>query len=197
MGTTNKLTRLMEASMALLQGAPDGQLKIVALNKGLFYLDLIALRDLGRTITEERYVALPQGPVVAEYHSKIVRSLSSAGLATQLEIGKAKPLRVTSPLSEFTCLAPSDVELANSISRLFAPRTSTLLSNFSHDNPGWILAYKDFVAGRPAPEINMRIAMQQVAWEDDDDDDRWMSSQPDEKLLQRINEVHRATSSWE
>src|SRR5438045_86074 len=109
MGSMNKL---MEASMALLQGAPDSQLNIVVLNKGLFYLDLIALRDLGRTITGERYVALPQGPVVENYVHKIVRALESAGLAEQLEMGRRKPLRVKKRLAAYNCLSDVEVLLA-------------------------------------------------------------------------------------
>jgi len=79
--------------MALLQGAPAGQLNIVVLNKALFYTDLLALRDFGQTITQERYVALPQGPVIDNYAGKIVRALDAAGLAEQIEVGLAKPVR--------------------------------------------------------------------------------------------------------
>lgn len=197
MGNTNKLNRLMEASMALLQGAPGGQLKIVTLNKALFYIDLIALRDLGRTVTEERYVALPQGPVIQNYPSKIVRALQSAGLAEQIEIGRAKPMRVTNPLTTFSCLTDNDVELATEVARTFAPHTSTLLSDFSHHNPGWLLARKNFIEGRPAPEINMRIAMQQVAWPDDDDIDEWLTEPPDEDLAKELEQAHKATRPWE
>lgn len=197
MGNPNKLNKLMEASMALLQGAPGRQLKIVALNKALFYIDLISLRDFGRTITDERYVALPQGPVVDNYNGKIVRALTSAGLAEQLEVGKAKPMRAIKPLTEFKFLSDAEVELASQVARTFAPHTSSLLSDFSHHNLGWILARKNSVDGRPAEEINMRIAMQQVAWSDDDDVDEWMTSPPDEKVAKDLEQAHNATRIWE
>lgn len=198
MGNTNKPTRLMEAAMALLQGAPEGQLNIVVLNKALFYTDLIALRDFGHTVTEEVYVALPQGPVVDNYTSKIVRALSSAGLAEQLEIGRAKPVRVTKRMDAFARLSDQELKLATDVARMFAPNTSTLLSNFSHNNPGWVLARKSAVEGRPAPEINLRIAMQQVAWSDDDDnEDGWMLMPLNEQVAAEAEQAHTATKPWD
>jgi Protein of unknown function (DUF4065) len=144
MGSTNKL---VEASMALLQASPEGQLNIVVLNKGLFYLDLMALRDLGRTITGACYVALPQGPVVDNYQQRIVRALESAGMAEQLEVGRAKPIRVKAPIEDFKHLSESEVVLASGLSKKIASMTSTTMSDFSHKNEGWILARTNAVEG--------------------------------------------------
>ena len=98
---TESTNKLMEASMALLQGAPDSQLNIVVLNKALFYLDLIALRDFGRTITGERYVALPQGPMVADYARKIVHG-------EEQEMG-VLGCHLVRPSGQLTCTIPQGV----------------------------------------------------------------------------------------
>jgi hypothetical protein len=87
-------TKLQEAAMALLLHAPDRSLNIVVLNKALFYLDLSALRDLGVTVTGQRYFALPQGPIVGKYDKKIVDRLEKLGWAKQLQVGNAKPMKV-------------------------------------------------------------------------------------------------------
>jgi hypothetical protein len=192
MGSTNKL---MEASMALLQGAPDGQLNIVVLNKGLFYLDLIALRDLGRTITGERYVALPQGPVVDNYGTKIVRALEVAGLAEQLEMGRAKPMRVKMRLGEYKHLSELEVLFATDLARTVSPFTSTMLSDFSHRNAGWVIARRQTVEGGPAAEINMRIAMQQLAGNEDDDE--WLTTCLDDQVVRELEQAEHAVRIWE
>lgn len=194
MGNPN---RLMEASMALLQGAPEGQLKIVVLNKGLFYLDLFALRDFGRTITEQPYVALPAGPVVDSYQIKLVGALERAGLAEQLQIGRSRPLRVRRQISTFDHLSDTELLLAKELAKVFSPLTSTLISDVSHRNPGWILARKKSVEGRPAVQINMNIAMQQIAWLPEDEDDEWMASAPDERIAHELERAKDAVLPWE
>jgi hypothetical protein len=190
----NRTNKLMEASMALLQAAPDGQLNIVVLNKGLFYLDLIALRDVGRTVTGERYVALPQGPVVEGYGTKIVKALEAAGLAEQLVDGRARPVRITKRLPSFKCLTDTEVQLAGEVAKAVSPFTSRLLSDYSHHNSGWLLARRGAIEGLPAPEINMRVALQQIAWADDDD---WMEAEPDEALAAEIENAQHAVTVWE
>lgn len=67
--------KLLEAAMALLQASPRQQLNVVVLNKALFYLDLHALRDYGTTVTDQEYVALPQGPVVDSYKEILIKPL--------------------------------------------------------------------------------------------------------------------------
>src|SRR5437773_2192449 len=95
--------KLLEAAMALLQASPRQQLNIVVLNKALFYLDLHALRDLGKTVTDQEYVALPQGPVVDSYKNILIKPLVEGGMAEQLREAAGeytwKPLRVKTPIT--------------------------------------------------------------------------------------------------
>src|SRR4051812_10790778 len=94
-----RVSKLMETAMAVLQATPERQLKIVVLNKALFYLDLLALRDLGETVTGQEYVALPQGPVLDNYRTTLVNALTASGYAEQLHVRSwpdghlAKPIR--------------------------------------------------------------------------------------------------------
>lgn len=160
--------------MAVLQAAPGGQLNIVVLNKALFYADLLALRDLGHTITRQDYVALPQGPVVDSYKTTIIAALQSAGWAEQMQtVSMAKPLRVLRPLETFDKLNGSETNIATVMGQSFTNFTSTLVSSYSHANPGWIAARREVTSMRPAPKINMRLALQQLV--DDEEDDEWMS----------------------
>ena len=77
-------TPLNETAMAILQATDQGRLGITVLNKALFYADLAALRDLGKTLTGSGYVAIPNGPVVNHYERAVVRDLGS--------IGRKKPI---------------------------------------------------------------------------------------------------------
>ena len=151
---------LLEAAMAVLQAAPDGRLNIVLLNKALFYLDLVALRDLGATITGAKYVAIENGPVVAKYQQKLVGELEKAGLATQSQDGLAKPVAAAAPVAAFEHLSPTQLGKVEPVVRYIAAMTSTQASAYAHKNPGWRIAYNG--PGAPGGIIDMRIAMQQI-----------------------------------
>src|SRR5262245_21678262 len=84
--------RLIEATVALLASAPGRRMQVTNINKGLFYLDLAALRDTGQTITKNVYLALKQGPIMHRYQDLLVKDLSAAGLLRQDTTGMGKPL---------------------------------------------------------------------------------------------------------
>lgn len=189
-----KTNKLMEATMAVLQSSPDRQLNIVVLNKALFYLDLYALRDLGQAITEQEYVALPQGPVVDGYRSAIIRPLTEAGLAEQLQVNKAKPVRVVKQLARWDHLSGTELSIAQQVGASFTPLTSTAVSRFSHENPGWRLAYRSYVPGGPFPRINMRLALQQLC---EDDDDPWLDEPLDAATMALCERAGTSTRPWE
>lgn len=193
---TTKINKLMEATMAVLQATPERQLKIVVLNKALFYLDLYALRDFGRVITGQEYVALPQGPVVQEYKTVIIGALTKSKLAEQLQIDgdKAKPIRVLKPLDRFQCLDASELRLAEKMGASFSNLTSIAVSEFSHTNPGWLMAHRDYVEGRPAPIINMRLALQQLC---DDEDEAWLKEPLEPAVMTVCESAGTATRRWE
>lgn len=192
---TTKINKLMEATMAVLQATPERQLKIVVLNKALFYLDLYALRDLGRVITGQEYVALPQGPVVQEYKTVLVGALTKSKLAEQLQIDgdKAKPIRVLKPLEQFQYLEASELRLAEKMGASYTTLTSLAVSELSHANPGWIMARRNHVEGRPPPTINMRLALQQLC----DDDDAWLEAPLEPSVMAVAETAGAATRRWE
>ena len=162
MSPEEKRIRLIEAAAALLQAAPRQRLNTVALNKGLFYLDLVSLRDHGVTFTHNVYVALPMGPVVAKYPERLIKPLEEEGVAVQNAEGLANPVSLIS-LPKFTQVTDEVLEIASNVSRWCSHRTSTQVSDFSHNNPGWIVARNDEQhAGGIKQIIDMHIAMQQI-----------------------------------
>jgi hypothetical protein len=171
--------RLCEATMAILQNVPANTLNIVLVNKALFYSDLWALREHGNTITGSIYLGLPQGPVVASYEKRLVRSLMSRGWAIQLQDGDAKPLKVVKAQKAFPELNPQQLQILSSIAKQIAGLTSTGASELSHKNRAWEKAYnRGLKAGKPAAPLNMMLAMQQLPM----GDDGWLSAPttPDE-----------------
>jgi uncharacterized phage-associated protein len=186
---TNKL---LETSMALLQAAPEQQLNIVVLNKALFYADLFALRDLGHAITGQKYIALEKGPVVAAYDRRIVKGLEKAGLAQQLVIGMRRPMKVVQPLTEFATLDASELEIAKGIGQALSKYTSVMMSDFSHENPGWRQAWASSKAGR-SPDINMLLALQQLAI---DGSDSWLDEPVDAETLAAADHDEAKLTTW-
>lgn len=178
-----KAERLKEAVMAALQAA-GGRMFMVNLQKTLFYADLLALREYGKTITGQEYLAFPRGPCIANYDRKIVKALESAGLARQenAESGYGKPVVVSSPMASFPHISPPMLEILQAIAKEASKLGAGSISNFSHDNPGWLLARKKSEAANgQAQPINMRFALQQL--DNDAADAAWMSAKtltPDE-----------------
>lgn len=192
--------KLLEAAMALLQAAPRQQLNVVVLNKALFYLDLHALRDFGTTVTDQEYVALPQGPVVDSYKEILVKPLVEGGLAEQLLASAGryrwKPLRVKNPFTRFVYLGEREQDLAQHISAGFLNSfISAAVSAFSHENPGWRVAYSKYEEGRPPVKIDMLLALQQL--DGDDDDAAWLSEPLDADTMAICNAATSATILWD
>ena len=167
---------LVEAAARLLEAA-GGTLPITSLNKALFYLDLFALRDGGAAITGTTYLALPAGPVVAKYEKRLIGGLEEAGLAQQDTSGDetaTKPMCLVALLSTDS-LTDKQRAMAQNVGRWASKHTATELSDMSHRNEGWRLAWESGLgAKKPAQPINLRIAMQQIL-----DVDPWVDLQPE------------------
>jgi len=191
MDTSNKedrSERLIEAALAILQASDAHELNITVLNKALFYLDLLTLRDTGETATHATYLALKQGPVVANYEKRLVKPLVSRGLARQEAIGEAKPVRLLEDVAalQFRCLDQEAVNLAHEVGKRFSRFTSKRVSDYSHENPAWRIAYDHWQGrGGPAEPIDMILAMQQL----DCDDDPWMNEEADDELKAAFKEA--------
>lgn len=175
MDPNEKAERLIETASAILNAAPDHRLNAVVLNKTLFYLDLASLRDRGETLTGNPYIALQQGPVVAKYQERLIAQLESRGIARQVdEWDGSKPILLKVVPSGSRFLDASAKTLLSRVTAFFANQTSRQASEYSHDNPGWLLAWAEYQRSKRPCVIDMRVAMQQVI-----QDDPWM----DEPLL--------------
>lgn len=148
---------------------------ITALNKALFYLDLHALRDAGAAMTGTTYMALPAGPVVAKYQKRLIGALEEAGLAEQdiSEDEASKPMcLVSAPMT--THLTPEQLAMITRLGSWAGRKTATELSDMSHRNEGWKLAWDEGLgAKKVARPIDLRIAMQQIL-----DLDPWVDAPP-------------------
>ena len=162
-------TPLLQAVMAVLDATPRKRLNIVLLNKALFYSDLLALRDLGSTITGAKYVAIKNGPVVRNYTKTIVDPLVARGLVRQNAEGNAKPVEIVKPLSKYTHLTAAQIARVGKVALVIATMTSARASDLAHKNPGWSVAYRG--PNRQGDIIDMDIALQQVM-----ESDPWLSS---------------------
>jgi hypothetical protein len=172
MDGSEKSQRLIEAASAILNAAPNHRLNAVVLNKALFYFDLASLRDRGATMTRNTYVGLQQGPVVARYPQRLIAQLESRGIARQISLWDgSKPLLLESIPEQFQFLDAEGMALISAVTTHFADLTSKQASDFSHENPGWQLAWNAFRRTGKACAINMHIAMQQII-----EDDPWMDS---------------------
>jgi hypothetical protein len=172
MESNEKSDRLVEAACAVLGAAPGRRLNVVVLNKVLFYLDLASLRDQGTTITHNSYIALQQGPVVAKYTQRLVAQLETRGHGKQIsEWDGSKPILLERNPEHNRFLDNDSMAIVCAVTSYFAEMTSQQASLYSHDNPGWQLAWDDYRrTGKPHP-INLHLAIQQIV-----EDDPWMEA---------------------
>ena len=170
MEPNEKSERLIEAASAVLNAAPNRRLNTVVLNKTLFYLDLASLRDRAETLTGNSYIALSQGPVVAKYQQRLIGQLESRGIAKQIsEWDGSKPVLLESCPQHFQFLDSDSMILVSAVTAFFADATSRQASDYSHENPGWQLAWSEYRRTNRPCAINLRVALQQIV-----EDDPWM-----------------------
>ena len=189
MEALERLNRLAEATAALLEGAPGHRLQITNLNKALFYLDLVALRDTGQTITGAEYVALPQGPAVDGYKKELIPALDHMGVAEQDNDGMGKPVVLKMAPKSYHFLDDHLRARAQEVAAFVARKTAAQISDLSHDNPGWKIAFdKGQGQQKKAERINMLVAMQQIV-----EHDPWLDETPDATLRESFAHVQYQT----
>ncbi len=160
------LSPLLEAAAALLAGA-GGSLLTTSLNKALFYLDLHALLETGETATGETYVALTAGPVIESYRVRLIEELERNRIAMQDDDNPAyMPVILLHPPAS-SHLNPTVQELARKIGAWAKSKKAGELSEYSHQNPAWKLAWNKG-AGQGSP-LDLHLALQQLA-----DEDPWL-----------------------
>jgi uncharacterized phage-associated protein len=165
--------RLAETAAFLLAEA-GGALPIVSVNKGLFYSDLRALRDLGHQITEAKYIALKAGPVVCAYERHVIDALERTGIAQQEELEDgSKPLYLITDFAP-KALTADEQEIVRAIAKWAKSESPTELSNFSHKTPAWQKAWNSACAGKALNrDIDMMLALQQIV-----EADPWLDVAP-------------------
>ena len=170
-------SRTQEAVQVLLSAVDGQSLPIISLNKALFYLDLIALRDLGETFTGNRYVALKRGPVVDGYKG-MVQELEVRGVVKQDEASFENPVRLLAEAD-----APSMPQELIEQARLVARRVASV-------SPGNDVSDKKGCGGLPT-EVSMLVAMQQLAGDTDWDvsEDELVAAGRDADTLHRGDEA--------
>jgi Protein of unknown function (DUF4065) len=157
---------LLEAAAVLLEGA-GGSLLTTSLNKALFYLDLHALLESGTTATGETYVALRAGPVVEGYRERLIGELERCRIAMQDDDNPSyMPVILRHPIKP-TRLGAEMLAMARTVGRWAASKQAGELSDFSHENAAWRLAWD---AGQGS-SIDLRLAIQQIA-----DADPWLDA---------------------
>ncbi len=184
---TEVTAKLVEATAAILACIPRNTLNITVLNKALFYLDLLALRDLGHTATGATFVALERGPVVDQYKSQLLPALLRAGVAKQIENEESRPVVLTSRPG-FKLLGEDVLALARRIADNVAAFSSRGVTDVAHRNPGWKAAW---ARGNGSP-VNMLVAMQQIL-----DEDPWLSDEPDDEVNAAFAKISAETlEAW-
>lgn len=173
MAPETKRKRLIEAAAAILEFTPQKKLNIVVLNKALFYLDLACLRDFGQPMSDNTFIALRQGPVVAKYPQRLIKAMSDEGIADQeTTSGDAQPIALRKSLDHFEFINDHSKRVIQNIALWFSTKTSNEASEFAHENLGWKIAYQEGQGkNQPPKPINLHIAMQQII-----DSDPWMDS---------------------
>ena len=178
--------RLIEISSALLEGA-KGKLNITNLNKAIFYMDLYCLRDFGATLSTSPFIALKQGPVVAKYETRLIKPLKDAGIATQVTEGPALPIVLNRSASRHFLNDDKKLDLARELGHIFSGVSAGTASDFSHENLGWKIAYRDGAQNLGKPlSINMNIALQQII-----DADPWMQQPLTEKERESLKSADK------
>ena len=121
-------------------------------------------------MTHNSYIAIRNGPVVAKYQQRLIRQLESRNIAKQIsEWDGSMPIVLESCPEHFQFVDADTLILASKVTPFFASMTSKQASLYSHDNPGWKLAWDDFGRTKKPAAINLRIALQQII-----EDDPWM-----------------------
>ena len=124
--------------------ADDPTFGSVKLNKILYYADFAAYRLLGQPITGATYQKLHEGPAPREL-LRFRADLIDSGRATLAQVpyftGMQKRL-VIAPESQpdTEIFDPQELGLVNQIIDHFWGKTAREVSDFSHQEPGWILA---------------------------------------------------------
>ena len=145
----------------------------VKLNKILYFADFMAYRVLGKSMTGATYFKLPEGPaprqllkardeLIAERRVEIEQQPYFNGVQKRVVIIGAGP-----NTEEFS---PAEQDIVGSVAQFFEGKTAREVSDFSHLQPGWILAndredipYETaWLSSDPIDQLDEEVARQMV-----------------------------------
>ena len=124
--------------------ADDPTFGAVKLSKVLYYSDFAAYRLLGKPITGATYQKLREGPAPKELldaRSELIQSGAATVESRPYFTGVQKRLTI-SPAREpdKEIFAPGELELVDEVMAYFHGKTAREVSDYSHREPGWVLA---------------------------------------------------------
>ena len=122
----------------------DPRFGAVKLNKILYYSDFTAYRQLGRPITGATYRKLSEGPAPAQLLAAR-RELTESGDASVEERPYFTGVQLRLVISDrripdVELFAPGELEIVDSVIEFFEGKTAREVSDFSHREPGWVIA---------------------------------------------------------
>lgn len=119
----------------------------IKLNKVLYYADFAAYRNLGHPITGASYRKLREGPVPNEFlaaRADLVETGDASIEERPYFTGVQKRLAIRKERNpDYELFTPPERDLIDAIIAYFHGKTARETSDFSHREPGWILA-EDF-----------------------------------------------------
>ena len=126
------------------KSANDPTFGAIKLNKVLYYSDFAGYRHFGQPITGATYRKFIEGPAPVELPD-VRRELIDSGDATSEErpyfTGSVVRLVIrTGREPNRELFRPGELELVDSVIDFFEGKTAREVSDFSHKEPGWVIA---------------------------------------------------------
>jgi hypothetical protein len=126
------------------RSADDPTFGSVKLNKVLYYSDFASYRLLGKPITGASYQKLREGPAPRELLQCRAELIDSGNATIELRpyFTRMQKTLVINPDREpdTEIFDPGELELVDQVISYFRGKTAREVSDFSHREPGWILA---------------------------------------------------------
>lgn len=126
------------------QSADDPRFGAVKLNKILYYADFAAYRQLGQPITGATYRKLSEGPAPVQLVGARRELIDSGDAALEERpyfTGMQQRLVIADRRNpDLELFGPGELEIVDSVIDFFEGKTAREVSDFSHREPGWVIA---------------------------------------------------------
>ena len=126
------------------QSADDPRFGAVKLNKILYYADFAAYRQLGQPITGATYRKLSEGPAPVQLVGARRELIDSGDAALEERpyfTGMQQRLVIADRHNpDLELFGPGELEIVDSVIDFFEGKTAREVSDFSHREPGWVIA---------------------------------------------------------